>query len=207
MPTMHQVAEFVQRMIATLLPIAERLGGPGLFLIAAIDASFLSLPESGDTLVILLTIQQPGKWWYYAVMSALGSVAGCWVIYEIARKGGHALLKKRLKENHIEHGLSMFRRYGMLAIIVPAMTPPPMPFKLFVLVAGIADIRPLTLCLAVFIGRMIRFGAVGWLAYRYGEQATTLIHQNLPTVLTWLAIGIVVVAVVTVVVRRRRATA
>ena len=66
----------------------------------------------------------------------------------------------------------MFRRYGMLAIVVPAMTPPPMPFKLFVLVAGIADIRPLTLCLAVFIGRMIRFGAVGWLAYKYGEQAT-----------------------------------
>jgi membrane protein YqaA with SNARE-associated domain len=204
---MHQFAEFVQRIIAIILPIAERLGGPGLFLIAAIDASFLSLPESGDTLVILLTIQHPGQWWYYAFMSALGSVAGCWVIYEIARKGGHALLKKRLKEDHIEHGLSMFRRYGILAIVVPSMMPPPMPFKLFVLVAGIADVRPLTLCLAVFIGRMIRFGAVGWLAYRYGEQATALIHQTLPTFLTWLAIAIVVVAVVTVMVRRRRATA
>jgi membrane protein DedA with SNARE-associated domain len=101
----------------------------------------------------------------------------------------------------------MFRRYGMLALIVPAMTPPPMPFKLFVLVAGIADIRPLTLCVAVFIGRMIRFGAVGWLAYKYGERATALIHQNLPTVLTWLAIAIVVVAVVVVIMRRRRATA
>ena len=200
---MHQFAEFVQRIIAIILPIAERLGGPGLFLIAAVDASFLSLPESGDTLVILLTIQRPGQWWYYAFMSALGSVAGCWVIYEIARKGGHALLK----EDHIEHGLSMFRRYGILAIVVPSMMPPPMPFKLFVLVAGIADVRPLTLCLAVFIGRMIRFGAVGWLAYRYGEQATALIHQNLPTFLTWLAIAIVVVAVVTVIVRRRRATA
>src|SRR6187402_167338 len=203
---MHQVAEFVQRMIAILLPIAERLGGPGLFLIAAIDASFLSLPESGDTLVILLTIQHPGQWWYYALMSALGSVAGCWVIYEIARKGGHALLKKRLKESHIEHGLSMFRRFGMLAIVVPAMTPPPMPFKLFVLVAGIADVRPFTLCLAVFIGRMIRFGAVGWLAYKYGAQATVLIHQNLPMILTWLAIAIVLVAVI-VILRRRRATA
>ncbi|MEO7190008.1 MAG: VTT domain-containing protein [Vicinamibacterales bacterium] len=204
---MHHLAEFAQRIIATILPIAERLGGPGLFLIAAIDASFLSLPESGDTLVILLTIQHPGQWWYYALMSALGSVAGCWVIYEIARKGGQAILKKRLKENHIEHGLAMFRRFGMLAIVVPAMTPPPMPFKLFVLVAGIADIRPWTFCLAVFIGRMIRFGAVGWLAYRYGEQATALIHQNLPAILTWLAIGIVVVAVVTVVGRRRRVTA
>jgi membrane protein YqaA with SNARE-associated domain len=204
---MHQFAEFVQRIIAIILPIAERLGGPGLFLIAAIDASFLSLPESGDTLVILLTIQQPGLWWYYAFMSALGSVAGCWVIYEIARKGGRAFLKKRLKDDHIEHGLSMFRRYGILAIVVPSMTPPPMPFKLFVLVAGIADVRPLTLCLAVFIGRMIRFGAVGWLAHEYGEQATALIHQNLPAFLTWLAVAIVVVTVVTILVRRRRANA
>src|SRR5262245_36091491 len=204
---MHQIAEFVQKIIATILPIAERLGGPGLFLIAAIDASFLSLPESGDTLVILLTIQHPGQWWYYAFMSALGSVLGCWVIYEIAKKGGHALLQKRLKAHHIEHGLSMFRRYGMLALIVPAMTPPPMPFKLFVLVAGIADVRPLTLCLGVFIGRMIRFGAVGWLAYKYGELATALMHQNLPTILTWLAIGIVVVAVGVVLMRRRRRTA
>jgi membrane protein YqaA with SNARE-associated domain len=204
---MSQFADFVQRIIAFILPIAERLGGPGLFLIAAIDASFLSLPESGDTLVILLTIRNPGQWWYYAFMSALGSVAGCWVIYEIARRGGHALLKKRLKEDHIDRGLAAFRRYGILAIVVPSMMPPPMPFKLFVLVAGIADVRPLTLCLAVFIGRMIRFGAVGWLAYKYGEQATALIHQNLPTVLTWLAIAIVVVAVVTVLVRRRRATA
>jgi membrane protein YqaA with SNARE-associated domain len=204
---MHQFAEFTQRVIAYILPIAERLGGPGLFLIAAIDASFLSLPESGDTLVILLTIQHPGQWWYYAFMSALGSVAGCWVIYEIARRGGHALLSKRLKAHHIEKGLSAFRRYGMLAVVVPAMTPPPMPFKLFVLVAGVADIRPLTFCLAVFIGRMIRFGAVGWLAYTYGEQATALIHQNLPTILTWLAIAIVVVAVAIVVMRRRRVTA
>jgi hypothetical protein len=43
---MHQLAEFTQRIIAFILPIAERLGGPGLFLIAAIDASFLSLPRA-----------------------------------------------------------------------------------------------------------------------------------------------------------------
>jgi membrane protein YqaA with SNARE-associated domain len=204
---MHQLAEFVQRLIAILTPIAERLGGPGLFLIAAIDASFLSLPESGDTLVILLTIQHPGEWWYYALMTTLGSVAGCYIIYEIARRGGHALLKKRFQESHIERGLSMFRRYGMLAVVVPAMTPPPMPFKLFVLVAGIADIRPWTFCLAVAIGRGIRFGAVGWLAYKYGEQATALMHENLPTILMWLAITIVVVSVAIIVVKRRRATA
>ncbi|MEO7193083.1 MAG: hypothetical protein ABI051_18710 [Vicinamibacterales bacterium] len=95
----------------------------------------------------------------------------------------------------------------MLAVVVPAMTPPPVPFKLFVLVAGIADIRPWTFCLAVFIGRMIRFGAVGWVAYKYGEQATVLSHQNLPTILTGLAIAIVVGAVITVMVRRRRVTA
>jgi membrane protein DedA with SNARE-associated domain len=65
-------------------------------------------------------------------------------------------------------------------------------------------VRPLTLCLAVFIGRMIRFGAVGWLAHEYGEQATALIHQNLPAFLTWLAVAIVVVAVIIVMVRRRR---
>jgi membrane protein YqaA with SNARE-associated domain len=196
---------FMQRLIGTISPIAERLGGPGLMLIAFFDSSFLSLPEASDALVVLLTIKNPSEWPYYAAMTTTGSVAGCFALYSLGRRGGEGFLRRRLSEHHIARGLALFRRFGLFAIIVPSLLPPPMPFKLFVLVAGVAGIRPRTFLLAVTLGRGFRYGAAAWLAYRYGEKATVYIRENLPTVSLWL--GVAVLVLVTAVLLWRRRTA
>ena len=49
--------------------------------------------------------------------------------------------------------MATFRRYGLLAILIPSILPPPMPFKIFVLAAGVAKVRPLEFILAIAIGR------------------------------------------------------
>ena len=72
------------------------------------------------------------------LVATLGSVAGCYVIYLLAERGGEAFLKKRLKPGHIDRALALYRRHGLLALMVPALLPPPAPFKLFVLLAGVA---------------------------------------------------------------------
>ncbi len=117
--------------------IALSLGGPGLFLIAFLDASFLSLPEINDILVMWMVTRHKERLLYYVSMATLGSLAGCFVLYWLAWKGGDAVMKKWFKPETVERATAQIRRYGVLALLVPSMLPPPSPFKVFVLLAGV----------------------------------------------------------------------
>ena len=201
---MHYLAELLQKVMAWLLPIAEQLGAPGLAIIAFLDSSFLSLPQVGDALIVALTIQHPERWMLYSAATTIGSTAGCFVLYSIARRGGDAFLRRRFSEEQIERGLGLFRRYGLLAVIVPAILPPPTPFKIFVLLAGLAGVRPVAFIVGIAIGRGFRFGGEGWLAYRYGAQATQYINDNLATASVIVAAVVLVLGVIVILFRRRR---
>ena len=195
----------MQRVVESIGAFAAGLGAPGLVLVAFLDSSFLSLPEVTDILVVVLVIKRPEFWMWHALFATLGSVAGCYALYLVGRKGGEVVLRRRFKAQNVERGLELFRRYGLLAVVVPAILPPPMPFKIFVLLAGVARVRPATFILAAIIGRGFRYGSEALLAYWYGEQATRFIQQNLPVVSLWLGATIAVVAIGYIVWRRRRA--
>jgi len=195
----------MQRVVESIGAFAAGLGAPGLVLVAFLDSSFLSLPEVTDILVVVLVIKRPEFWMWHALFATLGSVAGCYALYLVGRKGGEVVLRRRFKAQNVERGLEIFRRYGLLAVVVPAILPPPMPFKIFVLLAGVARVRPATFILAAIIGRGFRYGSEALLAYWYGEQATRFIQQNLPVVSLWLGATIAVVAIGYIVWRRRRA--
>jgi len=182
----------MHRVLAFFQSLAQGSGGIGLFVVTFLDSSFLSLPEIADLAIVYLVIQRPALWWYYALMSTAGSVAGCYVLYVVARKGGEAFLRKRFHERHIDFGLGAFRRYGMLAIIVPSLMPPPMPFKIFVLLAGIAEVRPATFVGALVLGRGFRYFGEALLAFLYGPLAIEFIRHNLVQVSVWLAVVLVI---------------
>jgi membrane protein YqaA with SNARE-associated domain len=201
---MQYLSELFQQITAWLLPLAETLGAPGLAIIAFLDSSFLSLPQVGDALIVALTIQHPERWMFYSGATTLGSTAGCFILYTIARKGGEAFLRRRFSEAQIERGLGLFRRHGLLAVIVPAMLPPPTPFKIFVLLAGLAGVRPVAFTFGIAIGRGFRFGGEGWLAYKYGAQATLYINENLATLSVVLAGIVLLLGVLLILSRRRR---
>jgi membrane protein YqaA with SNARE-associated domain len=168
------------------------LGGPGLFLIAYLDSSFLSFPQANDLLIIWMVLKRPHLMLLYASMATLGSLAGCLTIYFLARKGGEAFVRRRFKEGYVEHGLALFRKYGVLAVIVPALLPPPAPFKLFVLLAGVAGVPPPKFALATLAGRGVRYFAIGFLTLWYGDAAIAFLKAHGRTT------SLVVVAVVVV---------
>jgi membrane protein YqaA with SNARE-associated domain len=182
----------MRRILAWIQGFAESLGGPGLFIIAFLDSSFLSFPEVCDALIVLLTVQHRERMPFYALVTTLGSVAGCYALYAVGRKGGEAFLRKRFHARHVDRAMDTFRRYGMLAVIVPSLLPPPMPFKIFVLAAGVAGMRPFDFVIAVTIGRGVRYFGEGLVALWYGEQALTFLHENARTVGLWLAIAVLV---------------
>ncbi len=147
------------------------VGGSGLFLIALLDSSVLSFPQVADALVLLQSARHPHLMLYYAGVATLGSLIGCFVLYAAGRKGGEVFLRRRFKAAHVDRAFRLYRRFGMLVVLVPALLPPPAPLKIFVLLSGAAGLSPLAFGLAVVIGRGVRYFAQAWLAATYGDRA------------------------------------
>jgi membrane protein YqaA with SNARE-associated domain len=161
----------MKRLLAWVQAFAAGAGGLGLFALTFLDSSFLSFPMVSDLLVISMVTEHKERLLYYSLAPALGSSAGCLVLYYIARAGGEAFLRRRFKEHHVENGLRTIRKHGLLAVVVPALLPPPAPFKIFILLAGVAEIPVAQFLAAVFGARFARFFAEGLLAVFYGERA------------------------------------
>ena len=178
------------RITAWIEAFALGIGAPGLFIIAFLDSSFLSFPEVNDLLIVLLVINHPQRMPLYATMSTLGSIAGCLALYYVGRRGGDAFIRKRFKGGAVERAADLMRKYGAMALLVPALLPPPAPFKIFVLMGGVANIPLKTFVWAIGVGRGVRYFGEGLLAVMYGKQALTYIHENGRTV--GLILGVLV---------------
>ncbi|HYT74582.1 MAG TPA: VTT domain-containing protein [Vicinamibacterales bacterium] len=177
----------MKRIVAWCTAFAMAWGGPGLFVIGYLDSSFLSFPEVNDLLIISMVIKHKELLVYYAFMATLGSVLGCLTLYYIARKGGEAFVRKRFKEHHVEGGLKLFQKYGLLVVIIPALLPPPAPFKIFILLAGVAAIPVWQFTAAVFIARGVRYGGEGLLAVYYGDRTITFLNLHAREAGLWLS--------------------
>lgn len=171
----------MKRLLAWIQAVAVGSGGLGLFALTFLDSSFLSFPMVSDLLVMSMVTRHKERLLYYSIAPALGSTAGCLVLYYIARAGGEALLRKRFKEHHVENGLRRIRQHGLLAVVIPALLPPPAPFKIFILLAGVAEIPLAQFSAAVFGARFARFFAEGVLAIFYGDRAGAWVRTHAKT--------------------------
>ncbi len=173
-------------------------------MIALLDSSFLSVPEGNDLLIVILST---GRGWsemtYYVVMTILGSVAGCSLLYSVGRRGG-GFFERRLKPSRLERAQRAYQRWGVWAVVVPSILPPPTPFKIFVLSAGLFRLPFPRFFAAVLVGRSIRYFMWGILAVLYGEAAKRFIQQNLPAVGAGLALALLLGITVYIVFRLRR---
>ena len=191
-------------LVARIQEWASGVGGAGLFIVAALDSSFLSFPQVNDLLIIFLSTRNPQWMPYYAAMTTAGSLLGCFVLYGLAWRGGDVFLRKRFSGARVERGLALYRRHGLLAVVVPSLLPPPTPFKLFVLLAGAARVSPWKFGGAIIIGRGIRYFGQGYLAVLYGERAAALVRQYGTTVGIALAVAAIAVGIGYYVVVTRR---
>jgi membrane protein YqaA with SNARE-associated domain len=178
----------MKRLVEWIQGFALSLGGPGLFLVAFLDSSFLSFPEVTDILIVWLTTQHEHRMIFYATFATLGSVAGCFALYLVARKGGEAFLRKRFHGPHIDGAMRAFQKYGLVSVVVASLLPPPMPFKIFVFASGVARVRPTDFLIAVSVGRGIRYFGEGYLALLYGDAAIGWLHENARPISLALAI-------------------
>jgi len=186
------------------LAISGPLGGWGLLLLALFDSSFLSLPEVNDVLIITLSIKNPHKMPYYCGMTTLGSILGCLLLYSVGRAGGEVLLRRKFAERRVEAVSRWYNKYGIFAVMVPSVLPPPTPFKIFVLFAGAFKIKASKFILAVTLGRGFRYFFEGYLAVEYGETARDYMNQNYPYIALVIGVAMVLGLLAYYLVRRYR---
>lgn len=172
----------MSRFAGWLQSTALALGAPGLFVIAFLDSSFLSLPEINDILLVWMVTQHKELMVLYAAAATLGSLAGCLTLYFIGRKGGEAFVRRRFKGPTVDSAIATVQRYGVVAVIIMSLLPPPAPFKAFVLLSGVAGITAGKFASAILVGRGLRYFGEGALAVRYGDQAIDFLHEHGRTV-------------------------
>jgi membrane protein DedA with SNARE-associated domain len=174
------------------------LGGLGIFILAIGDSSFLSIPEGNDLLIVILSAGNSwGLMTYYVGMTIAGSVTGCLLLYTVGRKGGSPMLRRKFSLQTIARAERLFKKYGLLTVFIPSILPPPMPFKMFVLSAGVFRLRARDFFLAVLIGRTIRYSMWGILAVLYGNSVKLYMQQNLKVIGLMLCGGFLLIAAVT----------
>jgi len=175
-----------------------KLGWFGMFLVAVADSSFVSLPEVSDLLVVTGAAKTPSIAWEFVLATALGSVVGCLLLYEVGRRGGERLATKFVSRQKLLKAEMMLAKYGAFAIAIPALSPPPMPFKGFVLAAGIFAMPRAQFAATVFFARGTRYVVWALLGASYGDEAIgwvknldVWVGNHLPYVLAFVALFIV----------------
>jgi membrane protein YqaA with SNARE-associated domain len=184
---MHRVVLWVQ---SVLIPL---VGPFGFFVAAFLDSSFLSLPEINDILVMTASAARPGMAWLYVAVTTLGSVMGSLALREIGRRGGEARLERRFGKERVSAVRNRFERWGVLTLAVPALLPPPMPFKMFVLCAGVFGFPLKRFVVTLSLARGLRYSVWSMLAVLYGGEAL----RTLKSLDAWFAdrLGLLVMVV------------
>ena len=175
-------------------------------MIAVTDAIGVGIPI--DPVVAYFVFLNPHLVWLYVLLASGGSALGCMVLYFIGHKGGEALLEKRMPAAKFAKIKKSFEDHEFLALMFPAMLPPPTPYKLIVLSAAAFEMDWRKFLVAIFLGRVARFTILSILVIELGPQAVSLVtrmaRQHLPATLAGLAVLIVIVVVIWKLRARRR---
>ena len=181
----------ITKSLARLTDFLVAFGPLGLFTIALLDSTFVPLPSSTDALMLLLAAAHPSWMIIYALLATSGSTLGCLILYYISRRAGARALSRFsvAKQKRVKGAIE---RYDVLSVLVASLLPPPFPFKLFVITAGVFRFGVVRFVLAIFVGRAFRFFLEGYFAVRYGAQAKAILAKHYPWIGLVLAVAIVV---------------
>lgn len=195
------IAQWLEQYI---ISVPVYIAIPAMVLIASLDSSLLSLPEINDYLVVARCYKYPGAVFYFPLFAALGSVTGCLLLYTIMRRGGQALLRKRFKPEQIKRVERAYERFGVFAIAIPAILPPPLPFKIFVATAGTLEYPRWKFLLTVMLARSFRYYVEGTLAVFFGKQVLLFMKDNGLVIVSIVATVALIALVVYIIVNRLR---
>ncbi len=191
--TLWTVASAAPTMARSVRHWIYQLGGLGFIPLGLLDNSVIPLPGSMDVLTIFLSARKEQLWFYYASMATAGSVIGGFVTYRLARKGGKETLARRFPPKKLDKIYKIFGRWGLGAVAIPALLPPPVPMLPFLFAAGTMQYPVRKFLFALTLGRLVRYTLLAFLAARYGRQILAFISQHAHPAL-FIVVGLIATA-------------
>src|SRR5256886_15873866 len=172
------VPVMARRLGRFIVHVPVFVAGRAMLLIGALDSSLLALPEINDYLVVARCYTHPHAAWLFPLFPAIGSGIGCLLLYTIMKRGGLAVLRRHFRIDRVQRVEQAYARFGILALAIPALLPPPLPFKIFVATAGALQFPRKKFLITILIARSIRYYTEGVLAVFYGERLLRLFEYN-----------------------------
>lgn len=154
--------------------VLQSFGPWGIFLAAAIDGAGIPLPGAVDAILVAYAYQTPWSAWLLVPLATVGSLLGCTVLYLIGYWGGEVLIERRMNPQKFHKISRDFDEHAFLTVAVPAILPPPFPFKVIVLAAGAFEMKWLQFAFAIVVGRLFRYGLLVLLTIKFGPQVVPL---------------------------------
>lgn len=160
------------------------------------ESSFFPIPP--DVMLAPMSLANPSRAWWFALITTVTSVAGGALGYFI---GAFAF---DFVEPMINSGRSWeaylqaqewFERWGFWAVLLAGFSP--IPYKVFTIAAGAAAMAMLPFLLASLIGRGARFFLVAGLMALGGPRMEAMLHRYVDW-LGWATVGLVAVAVIVI---------
>jgi membrane protein YqaA with SNARE-associated domain len=181
-----------QRLYDWTMSLAESRHAPlALGLIAFAESSFFPVPP--DAILIPMSVAQPKRAWFYALICTIGSVLGALLGYAIGallfETVGKWLINLYGYGPRIEEMRALYAQWGWAVILIKGLTP--IPFKIVTITSGLmAYSLPLFVALC-FVTRGARFFIEAVLLNYYGEQINKLLDKYFGLFLAILVIAIV----------------
>lgn len=169
---MNELIHLYEKYSGLLLAFFKPLGFWGIGVLSIIDSSSIPIPM--DAFLVYYAWHDAPRVYLYVFAAALGSAIGGLVPYFVGRAGGELFLLKRINRARFDVLRHKFEHQEFVAVLIPSMLPPPTPWKLFVFGAGVFEMSVVNFMVAVFTGRLVRFGVESLLTIRYGPQ---IIHE------------------------------
>jgi membrane protein YqaA with SNARE-associated domain len=144
-----------------------------LFIITFWESSFFPVPP--DPLLIAMAVAEPRNAPLFALIATTASVLGAALGYFIGKKGGRPIVYRLFKEKKVRAAEGLYQRYDVWAVGAAAFTP--IPYKVFTITAGIAELRFWPFMLVSVVGRGGRFFLLGMMVFFFGPQIQALIDQ------------------------------
>jgi membrane protein YqaA with SNARE-associated domain len=179
------------------------LGALGILAIGFLDAALIPLPGGPDIVVMTLSHLNHAMMPVYVLGAVIGSTFGCLIPYWIGYKTGLAALRKFSQDKRAQVS-ELVARYDLWAMLVGAVLPPPFPFKIFLLTAGVFRMKVWRFLIALAIGRILRFSLEGWMAVQYGDHASIIFKQHYPKIGLGIAAAIILIFIVHTLRNRRQ---
>lgn len=165
---LHEVKEKLIELLQPVLDWCTALGEWGIFSLAFAESSFFPIPP--DFLYIPMILNGHPHPYFLALVTSIGSVLGAIFGYYLGKYAGRGFINKLFgakADPLITKAEKFFEKYGSVAVLLAAFTP--LPFKVFTVTGGLANMPLIPFILYSIIGRAGRFFAVTYLLVNFGE--------------------------------------